>query len=138
VRSKWTEGGRTLPQGGAQTPDRASWRCLGRLRALPGLSYAMLRRIIRPQQPAIRRISGHIDREASLEREPLPRIEPTQHAQALLSGVVYNLNRLVRLGPPTRGFRQSKAPSNPMSKMSPLWPKKRHQCFASQDSGFSS
>ena len=38
------------------TPDRASWRCLGRLRALPGLPYAMLRRIIRPQQPAIRRI----------------------------------------------------------------------------------
>jgi hypothetical protein len=37
------------------------------------------------------------------------RLDDTQRAQALLRGVVYNLNRLVKLDCPARTFRQSKA-----------------------------
>jgi hypothetical protein len=37
------------------------------------------------------------------------RLDDTQRAQALLGGVVYNLNRLIRLGLPASGFRQGKS-----------------------------
>ena len=47
------------------------------------------------------------------------RLDDTQRAQALLRGVVYNLNRLIRLGLPASGFRRARASNRPGPQASP-------------------
>jgi len=58
------------------------------------------------------------------------RLDDTQRAQALLRGLVYNLNRLVTLGDPAWGLRRSKlapvAPARIFYGINRLWRRPQH------------